>query len=231
VQGSITDFNNNSRGVQGGIGFAGDPPNPLIFNHGITEGASDALDAMTEWVRTVRSPILPQPADVAAVARGRTVFTKNCASCHGGDKWTKSQVIYLNNPTFDRDPNAGGVVLDRRVDAVGAQIRSFTDNAITTQFLDDIGTFSAADPREIRGLGLVGQLALGGLGFNAPSLLGVAYHVPYFHNGAAATIAEVFALHRLGDGGGTIATSFIAGEIADLKTFLASIDDRTPPVD
>ena len=25
----------------------------------------------------------------------------NCASCHGGAKWTKSQVIYLNNPALD----------------------------------------------------------------------------------------------------------------------------------
>src|SRR5439155_853146 len=28
VRGSVTDFNNNSRAVQGGKGFAGDPPNP-----------------------------------------------------------------------------------------------------------------------------------------------------------------------------------------------------------
>jgi hypothetical protein len=52
VRGSNTDFNNNSRGVQGGCGFASDdfaaspdqcltagpttPANPAIYDHGIT---------------------------------------------------------------------------------------------------------------------------------------------------------------------------------------------------
>src|SRR6185369_5588212 len=68
VRGSVTDFNNNSRAVQGGVGFAGDPPNPNIYNHGVTQHASDALDLQTLWVQTVRSPILPKPA-VADVGR------------------------------------------------------------------------------------------------------------------------------------------------------------------
>ncbi len=59
VRGSITDFNNNSRNVQGGLGFAGEPPNPNIFNHGITQGASDALDAQTLWVEMVRALNMP----------------------------------------------------------------------------------------------------------------------------------------------------------------------------
>src|SRR5207247_126822 len=78
VRGSVTDFNNNSRAVQGGKGFAGDPPNPNIYNHGITQGASDALDLMTLWVQTVRTLNQPQPADASA---GRAVFGASCASC------------------------------------------------------------------------------------------------------------------------------------------------------
>jgi len=93
VMGSTVDFNNNSRGVQGGIGFAGNPPNPNIYNHGITQGASDALDSIALWVQTVRAPLVPQPTDTAALGRGRTVFQNRCATCHGGQKWTKEVCI------------------------------------------------------------------------------------------------------------------------------------------
>jgi len=31
-----------------------------------------------------------------------TIFLANCASCHGGTKWTTSQVVYLNNPALNR---------------------------------------------------------------------------------------------------------------------------------
>jgi hypothetical protein len=61
IRGSNTDFNNNSRGVQGGCGFASDDfdpgqcfakgamrlANPAIYDHGITQGA---LDAQTLWI-------------------------------------------------------------------------------------------------------------------------------------------------------------------------------------
>jgi hypothetical protein len=64
IRGSNTDFNNTSRGVQGGCGFASDAfdpgacfskgnrttANPAIYDHGITEGASEALDVQTLWI-------------------------------------------------------------------------------------------------------------------------------------------------------------------------------------
>lgn len=100
VMGSVTDFNNNARGVQSGIGFAGNPPNPNIFQHGLTEGGSEALDLITLWVQTIRPLIMPNPSNREALNNGRTVFANNCATCHGGPKWTKSEVIYDNNPTF-----------------------------------------------------------------------------------------------------------------------------------
>ena len=129
---SVTDFNNNSRNVQCGTGFAGGrptgdrvpaarsgAPNPAVFDHGISQGASEALDFETQWAQTVRPFNQPQ-GDAAAVNAGRTVFVTNCASCHGGAKWTKSQVLYPNNPALDsrrsplaipRDP---GIVDHRR---------------------------------------------------------------------------------------------------------------------
>lgn len=227
VRGSNTDFNNNSRGVQGGIGFASDAPftavapNPNIFNHGITQGASEALDVETLWIQSIRPFALPQLA-AASVSAGRTVFNDNCASCHGGSKWTKSQIFYRDNPALQagapRDP---GVAL-----ASGGQIQSYTVDSKTLAYLENVDTFlGAADPLEIKaGNGLT---ALGVDGFNVPSLLDVRYHAPYFHNGSAATLTNVFVNHKLN--GGTIADQLTGPQQTNLKNFLNTIDGRTVP--
>src|SRR5499433_2721084 len=83
IRGSNTDFNNNSRGVQGGCGFASDDfdpdqcfakgnttlANPAIYDHGITQGGSEALDMQTLWIfSAVRSLNQPQPGGVSAGA-------------------------------------------------------------------------------------------------------------------------------------------------------------------
>jgi YVTN family beta-propeller protein len=219
IQGSLTDFNNNSRGVQGGIGFAGDPPNPDIFNHGIASGASEALDMETLWAETIRPLNRPQPADVSG---GAAVFELACASCHGGAKWTKSEVVYRNDPTFDANPAAGGVPLDAGITNAGPQIVSYALGGLTLDFLEDVGTFAATGPIEVKA---DGTGALGGLGFNVPSLLGVGHHAPYFHDGSAPTLDDVFTKHRLE--AGTIATVLPAGQQASLKDFLLAIDGGT----
>src|SRR5687768_10124221 len=80
----------------------------------------------------------------------------------------------------------------------GAQIRSHSANGLTLDFLEGVGTFNMADSAEIRGQPpTAGITALGGLGFNVPSLLGAGYHAPYLHIGAAQTFDDVFALHSL----------------------------------
>ncbi len=223
VRGSVTDFNNNSRNIQGGEGFTDDPS--VVFNHGPTKGVSDALDAMVEWVQTVRSPVMPDTTDIAAFNQGKATFQTQCSACHGGVKWTKSQVIYPNNPTFDGNPLAGGKVLDSRITNAGPQIVSFTDNNKTLTFLEKINSFNAADPFEIRGAGgAIGKGAVGGLGFNVPSLLGVGYHGFYFHDGSANTLDEVFSKHTLRDGKFINAT-LNSAQITDLKVYLKTIDD------
>jgi len=202
---SITDFNNNSRNVQCGKGFAGGDPtgnaagngacpnngpvgaNPAIFDHGISQGASQALDVETTWGQTVRPFNMPQ-GDSAQVSAGAAVFEGNCASCHGGAKWTKSQVIYANNPALDKDvnPPTNGTFRDPGVTNAGDELISYQDDKLdpgTLKFLEDIGTFNAANPIEIRGQAAPGLIALGTRGFNVPSLLSVNYHAPYFHNG------------------------------------------------
>ncbi|MGH8533832.1 MAG: hypothetical protein ACREV1_14180, partial [Gammaproteobacteria bacterium] len=164
----------------------------------------------------------------AQVSAGAAVFEGNCASCHGGAKWTKSQVIYANNPALDKDANAPtfGTFRDLGVTNNGDQVISYKDIKLdsgTLKFLEDIGTFNAANPIEIRGQAAPGQIALGTLGFNVPSLLSVNYHAPYFHNGQAQTLEEVFAQHQL-PGGGTIQD--LAGAAALLE-FVKAIDGRT----
>jgi hypothetical protein len=223
VRSSVTDFNQNSINVQGGIGFAGKPPSPDIFNHGIDQGASDALDAETLWVQTVRSPILPQPTDTAALARGRAAFDANCASCHGGAKWTKSQVIYLHNPVFTAPPAAGSIPRDPGLKNAAAQLLSYTAGNLTINLSEKVGTFDAANPLEIRA---TGETALGANGFNVPSLLGLPYGAPFFHDGSAATLPDVFNRHALGTGQ-TITSVLSAGQAADLMLFVNSIDGST----
>ena len=238
---SITDFNNNSRGVQGGVGFASDPPfsaaapNPAIFDHGISQGASEALDFETEWGETVRPLNQPQAPGAAA---GAAVFATNCASCHGGAKWTKSQVLYGNNPALGEAAGTPPVrpVRDPGLLITANQAVSYTNAVLDPnplQFIENIGTFIATNPIEIRGAGAPllaagqGGTPLGGTpgGFNVPSLLGIGFHAPYFHNGAAQTLTEVFAQHGLG--GGTIAST-VGGAQASLLDFLTSLDGRTP---
>ena len=227
VQGSITDFNNNTRNVQGGKGFASDPanpdlPDPDVFNHGITSRASEALDMETVWVETIRALERPQPADLT---RGRDVFNVACASCHGGAKWTKSEVIYRNNPTFPTAPVAGTIALDPGVVNAAAQIVSFVFNGTELRFLEPVGTFAAASPIEVKA---DGTGALGVLGFNPPSLLGVGHHAPYFHDGSAVTLEDVFSAHQLGVG--TIQDQIPSADRAKLLDFLLAIDGRTEPL-
>lgn len=221
VQGSINDFNNgNARDVQGGTGFAGEPPND-IFNHGRTQGISEALDLQTLWVQTIRPLNRPQPANPAA---GRAAFDANCASCHGGAKWTKSQTIYLNNPTFDRNPTvAGAVKFDPFLTNVGLELLSYQIDTNLLTFLDPVGTFDAANDLELRNNA---TLALGARGFKATSLNGIGHSAPYFHDGSAQTLDDVFARHLL-PGGQTIAAT-LPGDLGDLKTLLDAIDGGTP---
>ena len=248
VRGSNTDFNNNARGIQGGKGFATDvggvDKSAQVFNHGPTKGVSDSLDAMSEWITTVRAPIVP-PAPQTTEAAGRTLFTANCASCHGGKKWTKSRTspLYQNNPTFAFDPigvhffDVGGVpALDTGVAVAGPQIVSVTRaGKPVLKLLDNVGTFSATGPLEIRGAAAVagqstqGFAAFGGLGFNSPSLLGLSISAPYFHDGSAQTLEQVAARHKL-PGDLTIAQKLSAQDVAALLDFVRSIDDETQTV-
>jgi DNA-binding beta-propeller fold protein YncE len=257
VRGSNTDFNANSRATQGGCGFASafiagqDPPNPCtnnnmltpvnpaVYDHGITQGGSDALDAQTLWIFAAVRPLhQPQGIESRRLA-GRQVFQAHCASCHGGAKWTKSQIFHRDNPAAvaqngaTLDPGVTRLAPAPPVAAAPAnELFSFTCNATTINYLEKVGTFDVANPIEIRD-NAAGSTAFGVNGFNVPSLLSINYHAPYLHRGQAQTLPAVFPLHGLGPGGSgsppttTIQTQLTQLERANLLVFLKSIDGTT----
>jgi DNA-binding beta-propeller fold protein YncE len=246
VRGSNTDFNNNARGIQGGTGFAtnvdGVDKTALVYNHGPTKGISDSLDAMSEWVATVRAPIMPAVAP-AADTHGRELFGTFCASCHGGTKWTKSRTkgLYQDNPLLAQDPVgpaffSGVTVNDAGVAVAGPQVVKVTRAGKgELKMLDNVGTFDVTSTIELRGAAAInGQTTQGfpsfGLGgFNSPSLLGVSYSGPYLHDGSAHTLEDVLARHTVTVGTTTasITNSLSAAEVADLLAFVRGIDDAT----
>jgi hypothetical protein len=227
-----------SRATQGGCGFASDDfdpgqcfakgntttANPAIYDHGITQGASEALDAQTLWIFAAVRPLQePQPSDVGP---GREVFEANCASFHGGAKWTKSQIFPRDNPAAVAQ---NGAALDPGVDRMLNEFKLFTCNDLSISYLEDVGTFDVTNPIEIRDITAI--TALGADGFNPPSLLGIGYHAPYLHRGQAQTLKDVFPLHRLP----AVENKFISealtpAEQADLLVFLKAIDGTTDPL-
>ena len=255
VRGSNTDFNNNSRATQGGCGFASDNfdpgqcfakgattlANPAIYDHGIVQGGSDALDAQTLWIFAAVRPLHQPQGNAAMLANGRQVFAANCASCHGGAKWTKSQIFHRDNPAAigqnmaTLDP--GVTRLSPAPPAAPAnELFSFTCAgplaSLTIKYLEDVGTFDVTNPLELRD-NAAASTAFGVNGFNVPSLLSINYHAPYLHRGQAQTLEQVFPLHGLGPGGSgfppttTIQTQLTALERANLLVFLKSIDGTT----
>ena len=115
-----------------------------------------------------------------------------------------------------------------------------------------VGTFTATNPIELRhgalspintvapALALVA--AFGGDGFNTPTLLGIGDTAPYFRTGAAATLEQVFGIGtdpnllpaaqihwRAGTGGLANILDSDLTAVADVISFLRTIDDNTPP--
>jgi hypothetical protein len=201
---------------------------------------------------------------VAAVARGRALFSQGgCPACHGGPKWTVSRVPYT--PSTQKNGSAVGTNgLPTMPTGLRTELRpvppllSWNPNVNTdtlkvapeelrqadggllvigperlTCVLRNVGTFSALDPLEVKASGTRAQ---GALGFNPPSLFGLATSAPYLHHGAARTLRELFeprfAAHHQARVPGFLAERDGGpepGAIDDLVAFLESIDGQTPP--
>ena len=97
VRGSNTDFNQNAIGIQGGKGFATETAagnrTALVFNHGPVFGISDSLDALQEWVTTVRAPIVPDLAgDAARPRRVRRATARRAMAARSGPRARHARV-------------------------------------------------------------------------------------------------------------------------------------------
>ncbi len=197
-------------------------------------GLDPRQDAIAEWIkRAVRSSVAPNRGKTnAAITAGAALFAQtgltgvagsSCATCHGGSKWTRSIVDFAPAPSPD---------LARGFEEVrGAELRRTRSQPAT---LFDVGTFlpfaagrnieAQFNPTDVG----VRVNALGGNGFNIPSLLSVHQTPPYFHHGAAQTLDEVLngahdqngasplkGVHRVAD----------ATQRTNLIEFLKSIDE------
>ncbi len=239
------DFELNTRGTAGGKGAIteGTAPNDTPFNlttgvqlpgfNSITRndflsGSTRAVvatraalrdwDEIDDYAKTIRSNRAPTSVDAGAVLRGSGIFqANNCHYCHGGQKWTASQLPYTPSP--DKNGSLPGVTggpdagtglrtqpLDagtgfagRNTDALKVDIErglALGDGGVVnvgpervTCVLRDVGTFVLADPIERKADGSPAQ---GFKGFNPPALTSVATGAPFLHHGKARTLAELF---------------------------------------
>ncbi len=131
----------------------------------------------------------------------------------------------------------------------GIAARGITGNVNDDQIrcaLRDVGTFPAqpSTGKNVVGIAPPGaptvseyrqdmaSLAQGAMGFNAPSLLGLSVGAPYFHAGNARTLEELFDPDTFARHHQALVPKFLSGEgragkIAQLISFLLSIDEQT----
>lgn len=215
------DFENNIRGVSGGLGL-------IVLSDGVTQdpntpdlipvananrnqlkvrgvGAWDALKAFIRF--GLRAPISPVSKSNPDVIAGEALFrAANCQSCHGGSQWTTSRV------RFTPPPDASQVV-----------------NGQVIGELRPVGTFDSTFVNEVR---QNAASPLGADGFVPPSLLSAfAFELPQLHNGAASTFDAVLnnVIHRSAGTAG-VDTLTNPADRAKVATFLRSIDAATPPI-
>ena len=237
MRGSITDVNSNSRDVQGGHGFTADALRSIdaeeerfmvrdyqqIFDHGPRLGVANALDFMTEWIATsVRVLNRTTKVNNKNAQRGKKVFARHCASCHGGTKWTKSTRVMT-----DMDGWPDPALSSKNTLWPNARLQFFPNssflqsyntnnnlekNGYKLQIIEDVGTLDLTNPIEICGNfvssprnGHVHGVENGktsvslAVSFNVPSLFNIRNTAPYGHHGRAQTLLDVFV--PIKDGG------------------------------
>ncbi len=222
-------------------------------------------DKVEAFGRTVRPPRALRKQDAAAVTRGARLFglanaTENnagCVKCHGGPGWTASRVAFTPSAV---DPSAlttaGFTAPALWAPANSTAGWNFHTTQIATQpasalfsgfeatnraapnqvacALRNVGTFGN-DAVEQRLVGAALVRAQGRLGYNVPSLYGLAVGAPYLHHGGAADLADLldnpaWQAHATAGNPVWLASGTpaeIAARKADLAAFLLSIDAAT----
>lgn len=213
VRDEVEDFELNTRGIAGGVGLillanGESDPNVNNFLPLANRGRDARRDAITEYVKTIRSPLAPEDANDPDVQSGRNFFKKvGCAECHGTSLWTTSRVQFTPPPPAN--------------EIEGAQLKNQLVN---------IGTFNAANPHEVRGLAAaLNAQAFGVAGFNTPSLLGVHQRERFLlHDGSVTSFEELFNNPAHVGNNPKLKKAKVRKKIIK---FLRSIDDRTEPFD
>ncbi|MBP6845220.1 MAG: YncE family protein [Kofleriaceae bacterium] len=223
-------------------------------------------DKVEAYGKTVRPPLALRKQDPAAVARGAALFglataTANnagCVKCHGGPGWTASRVAFPLS-TVDPSPLVATPFTPPAAwaPATSDQGWNFHTTKINTQpssaFFPGFEATNRAAPNQIacvlRNVGTFGGDALeqrlvngnlvraqGRLGYNVPSLYGLAVGAPYLHHGGGSDLADLFddpawQAHITAGNPVWLATGTpaeLAVKKADLAAFLLSIDAVTP---
>ena len=123
-------------------------------------------------------------------------------------------------PDFDAAAARGRVVFETAgCDACHAG-PDYSDSALVAgvPVLHDVGTL---------GPGSGSRLGEALVGLDTPTLRGLYRTAPYLHDGSAATLEEVLTTRNPADQHG-VTSGLSAAEVADLVTFLLSLDDAAP---
>jgi len=221
INDEIQDFENNMRGVSGGLGLittngqVDGPQAPAPVALGApTEGQSQALDALKTFIQLgLRTPVSPLrnvnpfSLDGREIASGRELFSRaGCVTCHGGGGWSVARRDYTPPPLAS--------------DIVNGQI---------LRKLRKVGTFDPGAVNEIR---QNGAAPLGADGFAPPSLLGAWALGPLLHNGSAITIDEILDNVKHRRAGKPFFDQDLLNDANNRRVlikFLKSIDASTPP--
>jgi YVTN family beta-propeller protein len=209
-------------------------------------------DQIEAFVKTIRPVHGRRALDAASVARGAAIFGESdathanagCDQCHGGQGWTVSRAFFLPDANVVSDlhttaftpPGAWGLGQSQagfqiQPEPVSSGARAPEQIACV---LRNLGTFGSASLEQRL---VAGNLvpAQGSLGYNVPSLYGLALGAPYLHHGQAQTLQQLlddpaFAQHAEAGSPVWLHTGTdpeIAQRKADLINFLLSIDETT----
>lgn len=210
-------------------------------------------DQIDLYIQTIRSSN-GYVADAPSIDRGRLVFQDGgCNKCHSGPKWTVSRTFYspelfsgdLGERLFEANRALQTPLDARSLQSIGLPANVNVDATLLAGDDSDGGTPAlirqACNVRNVGTFGAEGgaeelranqQPAQGLNGFNPPSLLSIATGAPYFHNGAAESLAAIFEdrfnVHLTS---GNVNFYPTQGEREDLAAFLLSIDETTTPFD
>lgn len=160
------------------------------------------LQKMEGTLETMTSPAWPNqilgPINAAKMARGRQLFTTNCAGCHGIKELPSGawDVAVVELQHVGTDPNQAvnwaGRVYDGSKLGLGPAVRAPAAatiiNAVRNQYYADTNTPSAQ--RE-------GDVTFGSAcGYKARPLIGVWSTPPFLHNGSVRTVYDLLSETR-----------------------------------